>query len=107
MINRETGARRLQLGAPLTVRGASANRDVLLAAFSECSAIELEFPTDEVDCAGVQLIEAARRYAQISGKQLKLAFPASGALKRALEAGGFMTAASAEDRQFWFHERAA
>lgn len=107
MLNEGNGARRLRLDAPLTVRGAPANRDALLAGFSESSTLELEFSADEADCAGVQLIVATRLYAQISGKKLKLASPASGALKRVLEGGGFLTSATAEDRQFWLHEGAA
>jgi hypothetical protein len=107
MLNEGAGARRLRLDAPLTVRGAPANRDALLAGFAESSALELEFSADEADCAGVQLIESTRRYAQISGKQLRLASPASGALKRVLEGGGFLAAAGPEDRQFWLHEGVA
>ena len=56
-----------------------------------------------MDLCGLQLIESARRQARAVGKTLKLERPATG-FRPVLDSAGFLTDASAEDLEFWFHE---
>lgn len=62
---------------------------------------------NEADLSFVQLVEAARLQACQEGKALQLASPAPAALRALLERAGFLTAPSAEDLAFWFHEGGA
>lgn len=104
MVNTSSGAARIQVAEPLTVRGVQDVQAALVAQFSEYSDVEIEITSANADCSGVQLIEAARRYAREAGKSFRLVKPASGELLRVLEQGGFTAGASADDRRFWFHE---
>ncbi len=98
-------ARRVTLSGPMT-RGnvLSARREILDAICDshepkivvDCSAV------DEVDGAFIHLLLGARRGAAAMGKIVALASPASGALRRALEGGGFLAPDRNEDDfGFW------
>jgi anti-anti-sigma regulatory factor len=58
---------------------------------------------DDVDLSFVQLLLAARSSARLSDRTIRLAHPASGALRDALQRGGFLTDVTdqAADRAFW------
>jgi len=70
---------------------------------SEAATIDLA-ACDDVDITGVQVIEAARRFAQRKGVDLRLAAPVEGRWLDVLELGGFLEAATPADRAFWLHE---
>lgn len=58
----------------LTIRRVQEMKDVILARLAQTSALELDLAgVTEIDTAGVQLLLMARRAAQASGKQLRLA----------------------------------
>lgn len=77
----------------------------LLSVLNANQAVAVELPDDcQVDISFIQLMEAARRYARASGKDLKLLKPARGSVLDVLQRGGFLNAASAEDAHFWLHE---
>jgi ABC-type transporter Mla MlaB component len=64
----------------------------------DCSAAE------EVDLSLVQLLLAARSSARRSERVVRLAHPASGALRDALQRGGFLTSIADQmtaDQAFW------
>ncbi len=50
----------------------------------------------------VQVIEAARRQGATRDVEIGLRVPATGRLYDTLDRGGFLTAMSAADRNFWF-----
>ena len=54
---------------------------------------------ESVDVSFIQLLLSARLSAHRQGKGLQLAAPAAGALRNALEQGGFLPASGAEP--FW------
>lgn len=56
---------------------------------------------DDCDITLIQLIEAARRYADANGKRLALAAPAAGEIAAQLDRGGFVVRPA--DRSFWLH----
>ncbi len=53
----------------------------------------------DVDLTLVQLIVAARRYADASGKSLRLSGPATGKLHECLSRGGFLS--GGVEKRFW------
>jgi ABC-type transporter Mla MlaB component len=59
----------------------------------DCSAV------DEADLSFIQLLLAARESARRSGRTVRLAHPVTGALREALQRGGFLEAAA--DQAFW------
>lgn len=68
------------------------------------TAVEIDCSNvDEVDVSFIQLLLAARSSAQRSGRTIRLAHPASGALRDALQRGGFLTAVNGQeaDLAFW------
>jgi ABC-type transporter Mla MlaB component len=63
---------------------------------------------DEVDLSFIQLLLAARSSARRSGRTVRLAQSASGALRDALERGGFLAdGAGQADRTFWLQSEIA
>src|SRR5690348_5058656 len=89
----------------LTLRKAEAIRSALAAALDKGGVVTIDCAAaTEVDVSFIQLLLAARRSAAQRGASLALAAPATGALRAALERGGFLTAASksrASDSDFW------
>ncbi len=58
----------------LTIRRVQEMKDVILARLAQSQALEVDLAgVTEIDTAGVQLLLMARRAAQASGKQLRLA----------------------------------
>jgi hypothetical protein len=98
--------RTLRFGGTLTLPEAAAVRASLLAALQgEASVIELDCTAaPEVDVSFVQIALAARRTAAMNGKSITFSLPATGALRDALERGGFIHAAEPQqsaDDAFW------
>ena len=84
----------------LTVRTIAGIRPVLLQALRDQPAVRLDCSAAEsVDLSFIQLLLAARRSAQQSGRSFSLAAPAAGALRAALEQGGFLPVGGADP--FW------
>jgi hypothetical protein len=76
----------------------------LLEMTSRYQALEIECSdADEVDLAFVQLLLAAFTSANLSGRIVKLARPASGALLETLQRGGFLSGHAAADQVFWLN----
>jgi len=87
----EPAPARLSFDGSLTVRTIAPLRDAILHAFASHAAIEVDCAgAESVDLAFIQLLIAARRSAVASGKAFGLAAPAAGALRVALEQGGFL-----------------
>jgi hypothetical protein len=79
-----------------------------LAAFAEKDHVCLVLPEDvAVDLSFIQLIESARRHAEILGKTIRLAKPAGETIRRVLERGGFLSQSTPDASGFWLHEEAA
>ena len=95
----------LRFDGSLTLPRADAIRSILAAALDAGAPIAIDCDgATEVDVSFIQLLLAARRSAAHRGAALALAAPAAGALRAALERGGFLTAASkggASDSDFW------
>ena len=95
----------IKLGDQLTVRHVAAVQQDLLHLLQDCDAVAIEVPASaQVDISLIQLIEAARHYAQDKDKSLTLVNPADGELLAVLRRGGFLDALSAENAQFWLHQ---
>ena len=60
-----------------------------------------------VDVCGVQLLIAAKTYAEQCGRRFRLAGPAAGALRQLLDDGGFLSGADAAARAFWLNSETA
>ena len=100
MPDTQSDARRLPLDGALTVRTIGTTRDAVLDALAKHAAIEIDCTcADTIDLSLIQLLLAARRSAQAAGKRLTLVAPADGALRHALEQGGFLPAEGADP--FW------
>jgi anti-anti-sigma regulatory factor len=91
---------RVKLDGALTVRTIANARASLLAALADhpgvlvdCGAVE------SVDLTFIQLLLATRLSAHQAGKPFSLAAPATGALRAALEQGGFLPSSGADP--FW------
>lgn len=93
----------LTMDGGLGLRTVDAAREKILAAL-EGGSVELILPDGApVDLCGVQLIEAARMHALALGRSITLGHPGE-ALRPLLEAAGFLTDASPDALQFWFHQ---
>jgi anti-anti-sigma regulatory factor len=99
--------KRLSIDAALVVKNAAVIRQSILDAFEEDDTISLNLADDQVvDLCGLQLLESARRQAHAVGKTLVLERPVTG-FRLVLDAAGFLTEATSDDLQFWFHEGTA
>lgn len=75
----------------------------LLQAFQRNSAIVLDLDGSEnIDLTVIQLIEAARRYADAEQKTIHLAGATHDKLREDLWRGGFL--ANSSGKRFWLHE---
>ena len=88
-----------------TIRNCTEARDRLLAALAESDAIDIDCRSvTEVDLSFVQIIFAARRSADATGRRLRLSAPADRPLRDILYRGGFVggdAAAGSADDAFW------
>ena len=88
------------------IRDIRARHDQLSIALRQSEIINLDLAACiEPDLSFVQLVYAARRHAEASGKTLSLTSPVDNALRDVLHRGGFLH--GAEDRAFWLHELVA
>ncbi|WP_237152210.1 hypothetical protein [Oryzibacter oryziterrae] len=95
----------VQLPSNLSVRDISIVHGKLAEVLDQSESISLVVPDDAVsDISFVQLVEAARVKAEVSGKTIALASPAKGNLREVLDRCGLLTDASRNDLQFWLHE---
>lgn len=105
MDQKENGrAERLLLTGACGLRTVDDLRAQLLDMSAAHTAVEIDCSNaDEVDVSFIQLLLAARSSAQRSGRTIRLAHPASGALRDALQRGGFLTAVDGQeaDLTFW------
>jgi len=96
---------RLILKGPATMRTIEAIHARLSRLIEEKPAVEIDCSAaTEVDLSLIQLLLAARKGANASGKTLILSRPASGALRDALMRSGLLTAAGGSERDehnFW------
>jgi MFS superfamily sulfate permease-like transporter len=94
----------LKLDGHLTLRTASANHDVLLRTLENQKSLCIDFDEDvQMDLSFLQLIEAARIYADTAGRTISIAKPASGQLYDLLDRSGFLQSMSQKDARFWLH----
>lgn len=106
MLSKNAVPARVAIEGPLTVRTCHNYTCDLVSRIGAAKAFVLDISgCSEVDVAGVQLVESARRFAERSGVRLELAAGAEGRWVEVLERGGFVTAARPLDRAFWLHER--
>ena len=90
MTDTEPNAACLLLDGPLTVRTIAAVRSRLMEFLASPGPIRVDATAaDSIDLSFIQLLLAARHSAQAAGRQFQLASPASGALRIALDQGGF------------------
>ncbi|SOC36179.1 hypothetical protein SAMN05892877_102378 [Rhizobium subbaraonis] len=90
----------------LSIRNATTVRDLLQAAFESTDPVMLSVPDDaDIDLSFLQLVEAARRHAELNGRAFGLQKPAMGNLLSTLERAGFITAMTPRDREFWLHRK--
>lgn len=61
-------------------------------------------PKASIDLSFLQLMDAARKQAEVSGKTFTLARPIDDSVKTVLERAGFLPFDRAEDTRFWFHK---
>lgn len=90
----------------LTVRDIQQVHGLILKALTATDHINLAFPDDApADLSFIQVVESARLYADLNGKTVTLARPASPQVRKVLERGGFLAGASANRySSFWLHE---
>jgi hypothetical protein len=89
----------------LSIGSLAAFKLELLAAIerNDVLSLDVEAGAARADVASVQFIVAARHFAEIKGKAIRLAAPAHGALLEVLENAGFVSA-DAGERTFWLHQ---
>jgi anti-anti-sigma regulatory factor len=58
----------------------------------------------EIDLSLIQLIEAARKTAETSGKSISLTRPANDTVRAALERAGLFDSFTSDDTKFWLHK---
>jgi anti-anti-sigma regulatory factor len=100
----EPAPARVVLDGALNIRTIETVHGKLLAALAEHASVHIDCTAAEtVDLSVIQILFAARQSALRAGKQLTLAAPAGGALRIALEQGGFPPSGNAEqgDDPFW------
>lgn len=105
MITPESAACVLNISGDLTIRGVAGLHNQLIEAIGGNSSVVAQISEDAaIDLTFIQLMEAARRAAAESGVDFTLAEPARGALREALQRGGFIGEADVGRRQFWLME---
>ncbi len=102
MVHSDKGdAAPLRLEGAQTIRMADVTRAALLDRLAAHPVLEIDCgDVEDVDLSFVQLLLAARASARQANKTIRLNRPASGALRAALERGGFLDAQAAA-RAFW------
>jgi ABC-type transporter Mla MlaB component len=102
---------RFALPSSATIRTVETLRSELLAALERQAALEIDCAAlAEADLSLIQVLLAARKTAQASGKTLALAQPASGVLRDVLLRSGFLAAAGGPPKEqdaFWLKGAAA
>jgi len=94
---------RVVLNGVLTVRTIATAKETLLRALTQQPAVQVDCTAVEsADLSLVQLLLSARLSARQAGKPFVLCAPAEGALRAALEQGGFLPPGSADP--FWAGE---
>lgn len=89
----------LQLRGELTIKTAAETHRTLTKACGEAHQIVIDLADcGETDLTLVQMILAARRFAEREGKTLRLSAPLAASLQHDLARGGFL---SANDSAFW------
>lgn len=97
MINADSTTGHVRFDGALTVRCIGAARAALLEALAAHTALSVDCSAVEsADLSLVQLLLSARLSANQAGKPFTLAAPAAGALRAALEQGGFLPATGAD-----------
>ena len=97
MADTEPTPLRLSFDGPLTVRTIADRRATLLDALAGHASVHVDCTAaDSVDLSFIQLLLAARCSARTAGRHFALATPPAGALRRALEQGGFLPQAGAD-----------
>jgi hypothetical protein len=104
--DKKTGAAAtLNLSGLLTIPKINEAKDALLGSFADNRAVRLSIdPESDIDVSGIQLIFAAKSYAESRSISLSLSAPISGRGLSVMERGGFLAALSVEDRRFWLLE---
>ena len=91
----------------VNVRGVVEARRLVLKALEDSNDVVISISADNpVDICGLQLLESARIYAEMSGKTLRLS-ESSRFMAPVLEASGFLTDASPPALKFWRPEGVA
>lgn len=97
----------LDISGLLTIRTVSEAKNAILSSINDSESLDLLISEEsDIDIAGIQLIVAARLYAQGASKQLSLAAPISGRALSLMDRAGLLAEMSAENRRFWLHEGA-
>ena len=95
----------LELSSPLNIKNIMDIHQVVLNSLSNNKETRLALdPESQVDLSFVQLMEAARTFAEQQGKSLALTSPAGGALLDVLRRGGFLDDLSPDAAKFWLHQ---
>jgi len=95
----------LRLPQNLTVRAITIVQQEMLQFLDKTTSATIDLDDDcQVDISFIQLMEAARIYADTAGKRIALARPASGSTLDVLKRSGFLEGMSAEDMKFWLHQ---
>lgn len=104
-------AYRLVFSGALTIQSADGVYSSLTEALARHAAVVVDCTAaTEIDLSFIQLLLAARRSAQGSGKSVVLSAPAGGALLNALSRGGFLGAPHGQampDEAFWGYRGSA
>ncbi|MCW2286065.1 STAS domain-containing protein [Rhodoblastus acidophilus] len=96
------------LSEDLTIRNIQNVQRDLLERLAGQDSLELVVEDEaKVDLSFVQLLMAARPYAQSQGKTVRLARPAAGNLRRVLERAGALSRPTPDAARFWLHEEHA
>jgi ABC-type transporter Mla MlaB component len=94
----------IQLDESVTVRSIEPLCDMILRAFEQGSAVDIDVSAVvEADLSLVQLIEAARGHAARENKAICLTEPANSAMAQLLHRAGFLSEPTTEDIAFWCH----
>jgi|688.fasta_scaffold720433_2 hypothetical protein len=94
----------MKLPESMTVRNSKKFHKDLTYALNNSEDLTLDVSSVvETDISLIQTIYAARYYAEIHSKTIRLDKPAGGAVAALLARGGFTTDLDPADSDFWFH----